>query len=352
MYILADFAQENKEQKKQPNYLVPALVAGGLGLGALAALRMGSKKSLEAVKKETQQQLEDFKRRFPSVSNKDFEDYAKEMRKKSQGKGATGYLGLTPEEKRVKIANRRALLKEVGNKNEPYGDVRPLPPDPETGVYYLLGKKTAYSSSGLPLSESMRKGINRSISNSNKRNALRAQDLAESRGIKYKYREISDFGYKPITAKVGSPKFERIVESLSKAQNKLMAKADNLELHGKLKKQAKIRGFLPIETSPDELKFIGQKTRFDNMRPVDLDTTKSRKFLPYTPKEDGFVDSMSPVTSAFKPNKDDLDRAKKQIDIHKKIHKLRSIQDDLIEKPKSQEERHRLLKKVIAARNY
>ena len=196
MYILADFAQENKEQKKQPNYLVPALVAGGLGLGALAALRMGSKKSLEAVKKETQQQLEDFKRRFPSVSNKDFEDYAKEMRKKSQGKGATGYLGLTPEEKRVKIANRRALLKEVGNKNEPYGDVRPLPPDPETGVYYLLGKKTAYSSSGFPLSESMRKGINRSISNSNKRNVLRAQDLAESRGLEYRHGSISDFASK------------------------------------------------------------------------------------------------------------------------------------------------------------
>lgn len=286
MHLLVDF-QKEKERQSQPNYLLPTLIAGGVGLGALAALRMGSKASLKAMKENNP-----LKEVTKIEHQKNLDDIHKAVKKSSWG-DATGYKGLTDAQRKTKIANRRALLKEAGLQPEPLvkGAKPPQPPDSQTGMYYLLkkGENT--------------KNINGVSASLNRRTALKAQKIAKAKGVEYNHKGTFDFAFKPITAKVGTPKFERVLQASKEATKKFKEKAKTSSLYDSLNRTAIKRGILPIETSVDKLRFTGQNSKFDNVKPSDLNTIKTRKFLPYRPKDDGFLDSVSPVSKMNQPSK-------------------------------------------------
>ena len=111
---------------------------------------------------------------------------------------------------------------------------------------------------------------------------------------------LCDFGYKPISVVPGTPKFEKILQASKQATKKFKNKAEDAALLQDLNQSRAFRGLQPIETKPV---YVAQPSRFDNIKPVDLDTRKQRKILPYKPKDDGFVSDVSLLDAAKKSNK-------------------------------------------------
>ncbi len=118
---------------------------------------------------------------------------------------------------------------------------------------------------------------------------------------------MCDFGYKSLNLVVGTKRYNKTIKALGDAQDKFTEKAKKIAAsrqNNAVEIQGIRTGISPIEKARDieDLKKKGfrnyeplNQTRFDNVKPSDLDTTKSRRFLPFNPKSESALNEKSPV---------------------------------------------------------
>lgn len=121
------------------------------------------------------------------------------------------------------------------------------------------------------------------------------------------YYLLSDFGYKPIERFAGTAKADKIIQSLSKADKKLMNKASELRVLGQenLNRAENYRNgtkwaIIPRKLRPLKNPDINRMdrftpTKFDNISPALLDRTKTREILPLPPSKALTFEERSPV---------------------------------------------------------
>lgn len=177
---------------------------------------------------------------------------------------------------------------------------------PGSGRKYLTTDKTRLGSVKPPLRN--KKGTNDVEPNIKKPRTKRKLDLTGlDVSSAYSYNSSSDFGYKPLKLVAGTKRYNKTIKALGDAQDKFTEKAKKIAINRQgnaIEIQGIRTGIAPLEKARDiqDLKKKGFRnyealntTRFDNTKPSDLDTTKSRRFLPFNPKPDSSLNEKSPI---------------------------------------------------------